>query len=119
MRLAVVLAALALPGCADAATPTSLDLTGVFTPAPAASSQLALGKCVNLSNMLDAPREGDWGRRFEDADIARIAAMGFTAIRLPARFNAHAEDRPPYAIDPAFMERVAHIVDLATAQDSP
>ena len=66
--------------------------------------------------MLDAPREGDWGRRFEDADIARIADKGFTAIRLPARFNAHAQERPPYTIDPAFMERVAHIVDLATAR---
>ena len=113
------LVTLLLAGCATAAPPT-YDLTDRFTPAapaqPRTGSRLDLGKCVNLSNMLDAPREGDWGRPFEDADIERIAAMGFTAIRLPARFSAHAAETPPYAIDPAFMERVAHVVDLATAR---
>jgi endoglucanase len=118
MRLAALLA-LTLPGCSVAAPPAqSLDLTGVFTPAPAAipraGPRLELGKCVNLSNMLDAPLEGDWGRPFEDADIARIADKGFTAIRLPARFSAHALAQPPYTIDPAFMDRVAHIVELAS-----
>jgi endoglucanase len=98
-----------------------LDLTGVFTPAPAAQPRtgprLDLGKCVNLSDMLEAPHEGgSWGRAFEDADIERIASKGFTAIRLPARFNSHALKRPPYTIDPAFMERVAHVVGLATAR---
>jgi len=120
VRRALPLAALALAGCAATPPPVSLDLTGTFTPAPAATPRvgprLELGKCVNLSNMLDAPREGDWGRPFEDADIARIAAKGFTSIRLPARFSAHALERPPYTIEPAFMDRVAHIVDLATAQ---
>ena len=119
MRHVLPLLALAVSGCA-AAPPPNLDLTGAFTPAPAAQPltgpRLELGKCINLSNMLDAPHEGDWGRPFEDADIARIADKGFTAIRLPARFSAHAQERPPYTIDPAFMERVAHIVDLASAR---
>lgn len=100
--------------------PPHLDLTREFTPAPAAQPRtgprLDLGKCVNLSNMFEAPEErGSWGRAFADADIERIAGKGFTAIRLPARFNSHALKKPPYTIDPAFMERVAHVVDLATA----
>lgn len=92
-----------------------------FKPAPAAvpkkGTTLRLGKCVNISNMLEAPREGEWGRAFRDSDIANIRSKGFTAIRLPARFNAHAELTAPYTIDPAFIARVRHIMDLATAAD--
>lgn len=88
-----------------------------FTPAPAAQPsngvRLQLGKCVNLSNMLEAPSEGAWGRAFIDADMDRIASAGFTGLRLPVRFSAYAEQKPPYAVDPAFMDRVAHVVDLA------
>lgn len=121
MRALAGAVALLLTGCETAPTPPPLlDLADHFTPAPPAvprvGPRLDLGKCVNLSNMLDAPREGDWGRAFEDADVERIADAGFTAIRLPARFSAHALEGPPYTIDPVFMERVAHIVDLATAR---
>jgi endoglucanase len=91
-----------------------------FTPAPAAiattGATLRLGKCVNISNMLEAPREGDWGRAFQTADIANIAAKGFTAIRLPARFSGHAKREAPYTIDTGFMKRVRKITDLATVR---
>jgi cellulase (glycosyl hydrolase family 5) len=90
-----------------------------FLPAAAAMPKtggtLRLGKCVNISDMLEAPNEGDWGRAFEDSDIANIKAKGFTAIRLPARFSAHAGTAPPYTIDPVFMARARHITDLAVA----
>lgn len=89
-----------------------------FTPTAAAipttGTTLRLGKCINISNMLEAPREGEWGRGFRDSDIDNIRAKGFTAIRLPARFSAHAGAEAPYTIDPAFMARVRHITDLAT-----
>ena len=98
--------------------PASAQLTDRFTPTPEAvpttGPRLPLGKCVNVSNMLDAPMEGRWGRLFTDEDMDRIAGAGFTAIRLPARFSAHAGKRAPYEIEPEFMERVAHITDLAT-----
>jgi endoglucanase len=113
----ILLAAAAL---AVAAGPSSAAGPGPFTPAPAAvatkGATLRLGKCINLSNMLEAPREGDWGRRFATADIANIAAKGFTGIRLPARFSAHAGRQAPYAIDPSFMKRVRTVTDLATAR---
>ncbi|MCW3846159.1 glycoside hydrolase family 5 protein [Sphingomonas sp. LB-2] len=111
-----ILAGLALAGlvCASAA-----QAAGPFTPAPAAvpakGATLRLGKCVNISNMLEAPQEGQWGRGFRDSDIVNLKSKGFTGIRLPARFSTHARLTAPYAIDPAFMKRVRHITDLATA----
>jgi endoglucanase len=115
VKVILVLAATSL-----AVPPASAQLTDRFVPGaealPRVGPRLALGKCINQSNMLDAPKEGDWGRKFRDADVARIADAGFTAVRLPVRFSTHAGAAPPYAIDRRFMERVAHIVDLATAR---
>src|SRR4051812_25559500 len=65
--------------------------------------------------MLEAPREGDWGRGFRDSDMDNIAAKGFTGIRLPVRFSTHAKREAPYTIDASFLERVHHIVDLPPA----
>ncbi|HSG34593.1 MAG TPA: glycoside hydrolase family 5 protein, partial [Sphingomonadaceae bacterium] len=100
------------------AAPGQAQLQDHFSPAPRAvptvGGSLQLGKCVNLSNMFDAPTEAQWGRWPVEADIERIADKGFTAIRLPVRFSAHAMERAPFAVDPAFMERVASVVDLAT-----
>lgn len=90
-----------------------------YAPAPVAvpttGPALKLGKCINLSNMLEAPTETAWGRAFRDDDMTRIKAKGFTGLRLPVRFSAHADAKPPYAIDAGFLKRVRHIVDLATA----
>jgi|GEM_PF-1152909 len=108
-----ILALLALP-----AQPAAAQLQHAWTPAPeavpASGPRLSLGKCVNIANTLEAPAEGDWGPAFADAEMERIVAAGFTAIRLPARFSAHATADAPYTVDPAFMERVARITDLAT-----
>ena len=90
-----------------------------FTPAPAAvattGATLRLGKCVNVSNMLEAPREGDWGRAIAADDFTQIAAQGFATVRLPVRFSNHAATTAPYAIEPAFMDRVEQVVDSARA----
>lgn len=90
-----------------------------YTPGPAARPvtgiALPLGKCVNLSNMLEPPNEGDWGRAFQDADATRIRQAGFATVRLPVRFSGHALAAAPYTIDPAFMARVRHVVDTNLA----
>ena len=65
--------------------------------------------------MLEARREGDWGRPFQDADATRIRQAGFATVRLPVRFSSHALGTPPYTIDAAFMARVHHIVDANVA----
>jgi endoglucanase len=109
------------PPASPAPTPSPTSSPAAFTLAaaaiPSTGGSLKLGKCVNLSNMLEAPTEGAWGRAFTDSDIANIKSKGFTGIRLPVRFSAHALAAAPYTIDAAFMARVKHIVDLAVAAD--
>ena len=82
---------------------------------PTAGIALPLGKCVNMGNHLEPPNEGEWGRPIADDDFTIIKAAGFATVRLPVRFSAHAQAAAPYTIDAAFMARVHHVVDLATA----
>ena len=71
---------------------------------------------VNLGNALEAPNEGDWGYRIEDEHLAAIADAGFDGVRLPVRWDAHAAASAPYAIAPAFLARVEHVVQTALAR---
>lgn len=89
---ALALALLACPARADAP--------------PAAPFQT----CMNFSNALEAPQEGDWGYRIRHRDIVALAHAGFDAVRIPIRWSAHAEKAAPYAIDPAFFARVDEVV---------
>ena len=90
-----------------------------YTPGPAARARtgptLPIGKCINMSNMLEAPREGDWGPAIADDDFRIIKAAGFSTVRIPVSWSTHAETASPYTVDPAFLRRVHHVVDLATA----
>ena len=60
-----------------------------YTPIAAAKARvgptLPVGKCINMSNMLDAPSEGEWGPAIGDGDLAFIAKACFKTIRLPVR----------------------------------
>jgi endoglucanase len=103
-----------VPTPTPAPTPTP---TPTYTPTAAATAtaglRLPVGKCVNMGNMLEAPNEGDWGRRIADDDFTIIRAAGFNSIRLPVRWSAHAGAAAPYTIDAAFLARVQHVVGLA------
>jgi len=110
------------PSPSGAATPSAYSAAspiGGFVPVAArvatTGATLRVGRCINLSDMLEAPNEGDWSRPFRDGDAANIAGQGFTGVRLPVRFSAHAGTAPPYTIDPAFLARVRHVVDVAVA----
>jgi endoglucanase len=74
-----------------------------------------LGRGVNLGNMLEAPREGEWGVRVKDEYFPLIQSAGFDAVRIPVRWSAHADQQAPYTIDPAFFDRVEHVVRQALA----
>ena len=89
-------------------------------PAPAARATtgiaLPVGKCVNLGNTLEPPREAGWGGRpFRDSDATNIRQAGFATVRVPVRFSGYAGASPPYRIDPEFMARVRHVVDTSLA----
>jgi endoglucanase len=87
-----------------------------FTPGPRRVATngptLPVGKCINLSDMLDAPTEGAWGPPVSDEDARILRSAGFSTVRIPVNWSAHAQQESPYAIDPAFLERVRHVVDL-------
>jgi len=84
------------------------------TPQTCALAQ-SLGRGINLGNMLDAPREGDWGIRYEPAFIDRIAG-NFSTVRLPVRWSNNAALTADATIDEAFAARVDQIVDTLLAR---
>jgi endoglucanase len=69
-----------------------------------------LGRGVNLGNALEAPNEGDWGMVIQEEFIQLIKEAGFESIRIPVRWNAHAGNRFPYAINDSFFSRVDEII---------
>jgi endoglucanase len=72
-----------------------------------------LAKGVNLGNALEAPNEGEWGVVLEEGYFQLIKEAGFTAVRIPVRWSAHASTRAPYRIDSAFLQRVDWAVGQA------
>jgi endoglucanase len=72
-----------------------------------------LARGVNLGNALEAPNEGEWGVVLEERYFQLIKEAGFTAVRIPVRWSAHASNKEPFAIDPTFMERVDWAVGQA------
>lgn len=70
-----------------------------------------LGQGVNYGNMLEAPSEGAWGVRFDDAYPRLVKQAGFDSVRIPVKWSAHAAEEAPYRIDPEFLARVQHVVE--------
>ncbi|MEE9273376.1 MAG: glycoside hydrolase family 5 protein [Robiginitomaculum sp.] len=84
----------------------------VLMPKP---TPLTIKRCMNLGNALEAPNEGDWGYTIRSRDLKNIRDAGFDTIRLPVRWDTHAQHRPPYQIDPNFMARVKTVSSGAKA----
>ena len=76
-----------------------------------------IGRGVNLGNALEAPKEGDWGVTLEEEYFQLIKDAGFDSIRLPVRWSIHADDKPPYTIDPNFLDRVDWAIKNAHSRD--
>jgi endoglucanase len=74
-----------------------------------------LGRGINLGNMLDAPREGDWGVKFDPAYVDKVAGK-FATVRLPVRWSNNAAPTADAKIDEAFARRVDGIVDSLLAR---
>ncbi len=70
---------------------------------------------LNLGNGLDAPSEGEWGRRLTEKDFQMVAAAGFDHVRLPVRFTTleRSDAKAPYTIKPEFFARVDWALDQA------
>jgi endoglucanase len=72
-----------------------------------------LAKTVNIGNVFDTPKEGIQGNAFQDEYLQAAKKAGFTAIRLPIRWDARASLSEPFAIQDKFMQRIDHVVQLA------
>ena len=89
----------------------------------------ALGRGMNLGNVLEAPREGVWGDPMEAADFVTIAEAGFDHVRLPVSWAGYASEQAPFLIptvdDPtishpdytSIFERVDWAIEQAEAND--
>lgn len=75
----------------------------------------SLGRGINMGNMLDAPREGDWGVRLEPAYIDKVAGA-FTTVRLPVRWSNNAAPTADAKLDEEFAARVDTAVDALLAK---
>jgi endoglucanase len=91
--------------------------TRVVASEAARAAVARMGRGINFGNMLDAPREGDWGLRVEERFIDLVGEGGFTrSVRLPVRWSNHASPDAAAVIDPAFFARVERIVDRLLAR---
>jgi endoglucanase len=113
---------------ACAATPTAPAVptsTAVPTPVPTLTSEPAvdaftmnqrLSHAVNLANALEAPNEGDWGLVLHEEYFQLVKEAGFTAVRIPIRWNAHAMLSAPYTIAPEFFKRIDWAVEQSLSR---
>lgn len=76
-----------------------------------------IGRGINLGNMMEAPREGAWLARLEERYFDLIKEVGFSSVRIPVRWSAHAADEAPYIISEKFLERVDEVIEQALARD--
>jgi endoglucanase len=97
--------------------PPEPTATSTPEPTPTPGAFATLGRGINLGNMLEAPNEGEWGLFVEEKYFELIQEAGFDFVRLPVRWNTHAEMEWPYTIDPAFFARVDEVVAWALERD--
>lgn len=111
LNLALMFIAACTATPAPAPTPTPEPPVDAFT------MNQRLARTVNLGNALEAPNEGEWGVTLKDEFFQLIKEAGFTAVRLPVRWSAHALAEAPYTIDPEFFRRVDWAVEQALSRD--
>jgi endoglucanase len=75
-----------------------------------------LGRGINMGDMLESPKEGDWGLRLEPRFID-LVALDFNNVRVPVRWSNHASPDESAKIDPLFANRIDGIVDRLLKKD--
>ncbi|MBK6459092.1 MAG: cellulase family glycosylhydrolase [Gemmatimonadetes bacterium] len=85
-------------------------------PGDAPANALALGRGINLGNILEATNEGAWGLRLTDDLFDAAKTAGASTVRLPVRFSNHALAQRPYTLDENFLVRIDYAIDAALAR---
>lgn len=76
-----------------------------------------LARTINFGNALEAPSEGAWGLYLSENDFEVVKEAGFSAIRLPINWAAHADLAPPYRIEEPFFERIDWALENALSRN--
>lgn len=84
------------------------------TPATCAVAH-DLGRGINMGNMLEAPREGDWGVKL-DPGYVDVVASAFKTVRVPVRWSNHAAATADATLDEQFAKRMDAVVDAFLAR---
>lgn len=64
---------------------------------------------INLGNVLEAPKEGNWAAPAQAYYFDDYKSAGFSFVRIPVRWNNHTQNSAPYIIDASFLARVAEV----------
>lgn len=107
-------AALAQSGSAPAPSGRTLQNCNAVSAETCALAH-ALGRGINMGNMLEAPREGDWGVRLDAPYIDKVAGV-FNTVRVPVRWSNHAAPTVDATLDEVFAVRVDKVVDALLAK---
>lgn len=99
--------------------PLSLIFSIAYSQINAKDAVLHMQRGINIGNSLDAPNgETSWGNPLiQEYYFDDYKAVGINAIRLPVTWTNHADNSPPYTIDPTFIGRVEQIIDWALARN--
>lgn len=92
---------------------TNDEPEGITGPLNPAEQNQLLAHSINLGNALEASAEGDWGVMLKESYFEEIRDAGFTAVRIPIRWSAHAQADSPFAIELQFFGRIDWVLDLA------
>jgi endoglucanase len=86
-------------------------------PISAHAANRRLARTINFGYALDAPHEGEWGLVLHERHFGLCRQAGFTAVRLPVNWVAHAATARPFRLDQQILDRVGWAVSQAAAQD--
>ncbi|KAH0352254.1 endoglucanase B, partial [Aureobasidium melanogenum] len=101
-------------------TRSGVTCNGTFSRISAQTWVNGMNPGWNLGNTLDGiPDEGDWGNppvvptTFDD-----VKKAGFKGVRLPVTWTYHFDtEAPDYTVNPAWLQRVADVVDMVLERD--
>ncbi|MGP3972360.1 cellulase family glycosylhydrolase [Streptomyces sp. 6N223] len=113
--VAILLGLVAIPATALASNAGAEKARKPRQVSAAQETVAAMQPGWNVGNTLDAiPDETSWGNpRITPELLAAIHDQGFKSIRLPVTWNDHQGGAPDYTIDPAYLDRVEQVVNMA------
>lgn len=71
-----------------------------------------IGVGINIGCTFESSQEKSWSGYWRDDYPEVIKAKGFQSIRLPVRYDNKVGEAPDFKIDPQWMNRIDHVINL-------